>query len=77
MAGHVFKKRNVVQRSIAEHLQDCMRSIKEAFPDGTKLTLVIRAPSLTDPVIMTNDQPEETINAIRKMQPGKPGLFIQ
>lgn len=77
MAGHLFKKRHVVQTTIADHLHDCMRSIKEAFPGDTKLTLVIRAPSMSEPVIMTNDHPDEVIKAVGQMKAGQRGLFVQ
>lgn len=72
----LFKKRDVVQTSIASRLHDHMGAIRAMFPGNTKLTLVIRAETLREPVIMTNDTAEETIKAIRQMTPGKPGLVI-
>lgn len=71
------KKRDVVQMSISSAIQTYMSHIKGMFAGDTKLTLVIRSGSLKDPIIMTNDQPEPVIAAIRKMSPGKAGLFIQ
>jgi hypothetical protein len=53
-------------RTVAELLQHHVGQIAELF-DNPKVTLVIRSPTLDMPLVVTNDQPEETIAAIRKM----------
>lgn len=63
----LFKPRRTTQRTLAEHIDDHMREIKQAFASGTKLTLVVRSPQFDKPFIFTNDTPEETIAAIRAM----------
>lgn len=76
-ASSPFKKRDVVQTTIAQQIDSYMRSIKGMFPGENKLTLVIRSSSMRDPVIMTNDNPEEIIKAVNQMRAGQNGLFIQ
>ncbi len=70
----LYKPRAVVQTTIAERLQQLMRGVLELFP-GAKLTLVIRTDRLEDPLVITNDQQDEVIKAIRERMPGKPGLI--
>ena len=53
-------------RTVSELLQHHVGQIAELF-DSPKITLVIRSPTLDMPLVVTNDQPEETIEAIRKM----------
>jgi len=71
----LFKPRSALQRTIAEHLQDNMREIKELFP-GAKLTLIIRTDALEKPVILSNDEQAEAIKAMREMMPGKGGILL-
>ena len=52
--------------TVAEKIQHHVGLIAELF-DSPKVTLVIRSPTLDMPLVVTNDQPEETIEAIRKM----------
>lgn len=53
-------------QTVAEQLQHHMGAIAKLF-DSPKMTLVIRSATLDMPLVVTNDQPEETIAAIRKM----------
>lgn len=76
-AASPFKKRAVVQTTIAQAIDSYMQSIKGMFAGDTKLTLVIRSSSLREPVIMTNDHPDEVIKAVGQMKAGQRGLFIQ
>ena len=62
----LFKPRKVIQRTVAEEIDQRMREIKQLFPEA-KMTLVIRSPSLEGPLIFTNDQPEDAIAAIQSM----------
>lgn len=62
--NNIFKPKRLVPMTIAEHVDDTMRVLKELFP-GSKLTLVIRSGVLKDPVIFTNDQPEEIIKSVK------------
>lgn len=55
-----------IPQTVAEQLQHHMSAIAKLF-DRPKLTLVIRSATLDMPLVVTNDQPEETIAAIRKM----------
>lgn len=52
--------------TVAEKLQHHASEIARMF-DDPKLTIVIRSATLDMPLVVTNDQPEETIAAIRKM----------
>lgn len=52
-------------QSIGEQLQHHMRVIAELF-DRPKLTLVIRTRSLEGDLIVTNDEAQEAITAIKK-----------
>jgi hypothetical protein len=53
-------------QTVAELLQHHAAEIARLF-DSPKLTIVIRSTTLDMPLVVTNDQPEETIAAIRKM----------
>jgi hypothetical protein len=53
-------------QTVAEKIQHHMGLIAELF-DQPKMTLVIRSATLDMPLVVTNDQPEPTIEAIRKM----------
>jgi hypothetical protein len=53
-------------QTVAERMRHHMAEIARLF-DDPKMTLVVRSPTLDMPLVMTNDQPEETIEAIRKM----------
>lgn len=53
-------------QTVAEQLQHHMVEISKLF-DSPRMTLVIRSQTLDMPLVVTNDQPEETIAAIRKM----------
>ncbi len=53
-------------KTVAELLQHHVGEISNLF-DSPKITLVIRSPTLDMPLVVTNDHPEETIAAIRKM----------
>lgn len=74
--GSPFKKKDVVQTTVAEHVDGHMRAIKAAFADGSHLTLVVRDPTMQTPIIFTNDNPEAIIDAVRQMGPGKSGLIL-
>lgn len=52
--------------TVAEKIKHHMAEIARLF-DDPKVTLVIRSATLDMPLVVTNDQPEETIAAIRKM----------
>lgn len=53
-------------QTVAEKLQWHAAEIAALF-DAPKLTIVVRSATLDMPLVVTNDQPEETIAAIRKM----------
>lgn len=52
--------------NIAEQMQHHMHEMAKLF-DSPKMTLVIRSSTLDMPLVMTNDQPEEAIAAIKKI----------
>jgi hypothetical protein len=53
-------------QTVAELLTHHVGEIAQLF-DSPKVTLVVRSATLDMPLVVTNDQPEETIAAIRKM----------
>lgn len=72
----LFKPKRRLDGTIAGHLNDAMMAIKELFPGDTKLTLVIRSERFKEPLIFTNDSPDEAIQAIRKMTTASPNLHL-
>lgn len=52
--------------TVAEKLRWHAAELAALF-DTPKVTVVIRSATLDMPLVITNDQPEETIEAIRKM----------
>ncbi len=55
-----------LQPTVAEQIQHYMGRIAELF-DRPKITLVVRSASLEGDIIFTNDDPDDTIEAIHKM----------
>ena len=53
-------------QTVAEKIQHHVGQIAELF-DKPKVTLVIRSATLDMPLVVTNDEPEVTIDAIRQM----------
>lgn len=53
-------------QTVAELLRHHMTEIAGLF-DDPKMTLVVRSATLDMPLVVTNDEPEPTIEAIRKM----------
>jgi hypothetical protein len=72
----LFKPKRSLDGTVAGHVTDAMRAIKELFPGETQLTLVVRSERFKDPLIFTNDTPEAAIEAIRKMTTAKPTLHL-
>jgi hypothetical protein len=72
----LFKPKRGLDGTIAGHLTDAMSAVKELFPGDTKLTLVIRSERYKEPLILTNDSPEQAIAAIRKMTTASPNLHL-
>lgn len=70
----LFKPKKTLSGSIAGAIDDHMRGIKSEFPGETKLTLVIRSDRFKEPLIFTNDAPEDAIEAIRQMTTASPLL---
>lgn len=69
--ARIASKRKILRASqtpqtVAELMQHHMGEIARLF-DSPKLTLVVRSATLDMPLVVTNDQPEETIAAIRQM----------
>lgn len=60
----LLKARKVIQRTVAEIIEEHMRAIKQQFPDG-KLTLIVRSATLEGAIIFTNDDASEAIKAIQ------------
>jgi hypothetical protein len=72
----LFKPKRRLDGTIAGHIGDAMRAIKELFPGDTRLTLVIRSERFKDPMIFTNDSPDAAVEAIRKMTTASPNLHL-
>lgn len=72
----LFKPKKRLEGTIAGHVDDAMRAVKQLFPGDTKLTLVIRSERFKDPLIFTNDAPDEAIQAIRRMTTASPNLRL-
>jgi len=72
----LFKPKRSLDGTIAGHVDDAMRAIREMFPGDTKLTLVVRSDRFKDPLIFTNDSPDAAVEAIRKMTTAKPTLRL-
>jgi hypothetical protein len=72
----LFKPKRSLDGTIAGHVDDAMRVIKELFPGDTKLTLVVRSDRFKEPLIFTNDAPDAAIEAIRTMTTAKPTLHL-
>jgi hypothetical protein len=69
--GRISTKRKILRagntpQTVAEQMQHHMGEIAKLF-DDPKMTLVVRSATLDMPLVVTNDQPEETIAAIRQM----------
>jgi hypothetical protein len=69
--ARISTKRKLLRASqtphtVAEMMQHHMSEIAKLF-DEPKLTLVVRSATLDMPLVVTNDQPEPTIAAIRQM----------
>lgn len=72
----LFKPKRRLEGTIAGRVDDAMRAIKQLFPGDTKLTLVVRSERFRDPLIFTNDSPDEAIAAIRRMTTASPNLHL-
>ena len=70
----LFKPRKRLDGTIAGLVDDHMRAVKSLFVGETKLTLVVRSERFTEPLIFTNDSPDDAIEAIRKMTTASPNL---
>lgn len=69
--SRISSKRKILRadhapHTVAELMQHHLGEIAKLF-DEPRITLVVRSPTLEMPLVATNDQPEETIAAIRKM----------